>query len=50
MSVNPLPNGKILDVTKLKILADDNLNIAKMTIFLYDRVENIVEKVGDAAY
>ena len=27
--VNPLPNHKISDVTKLKASVDDNLNIAK---------------------
>ena len=37
--VNSLPNDKILDVTKLKAFSDDNLNIAKMTIFLIDRVK-----------
>ena len=35
-----LSNDKILDVTKLKAFADNKLNIAKMTIFLFDRVEN----------
>ena len=28
---NPLPNDKVLDMTKLKAFADDKLNIAKMT-------------------
>ena len=32
---NPLPNDKILDMTKLKAFADDKLNVAKMTIFLF---------------
>ena len=31
--LNPLPNEKTLDVTKLKAFADDKLNVAKMTIF-----------------
>ena len=32
-----LPNNKILDMTKLKALADDKLSVAKMTIiFLID--------------
>ena len=35
----PLPNDKFLDVNKLKAFADDRLNIAKMTISLFDRVE-----------
>ena len=38
--VNPLPNNKILDMTKLKAFADDKLNVTKMKISLYDRVEN----------
>ena len=41
---NPLPNDKILDMTKLKAFADNKLNIAKMSISLFDRVENIVGK------
>ena len=35
---------KIFDRTKLKALADDNLNVTKMTISVFDRVENIVGK------
>ena len=42
----PLPNDKIFDLTKLKAFADDKLNIVKMMIFLYNRVENTEEK-GD---
>ena len=45
-----IPNDKILDVTKLKAFADDKLNVAKMTIFLYDRVENTVGKGENAGY
>ena len=39
---NPLPNDKILYMTKLKAFADDKLNVAKMTITSCDRVENTV--------
>ena len=39
-----MPNDKILAVTKLKALADDKLDVAKMTISLFDRVENTWEK------
>ena len=42
--VNPLPNNKILDVTKLKAFADDKLNIDEMMISLFDRVETLREK------
>ena len=38
--VNPLPNDKILDITKLKTFADNKSDIAKMTVSLYDRVDN----------
>ena len=47
---SPLPNNKILVITKLKVVADDKLNIAKMTISPLDRVENSVGKVGNAGY
>ena len=49
-SFNSLPNGKILNVTKLKAFADNKLNIAKMKIFLFDRVENAVAKGENAGY
>ena len=42
--INFFSNDKILDTTKLKAVADDNLNIAKMTISLFDRAENTEEK------
>ena len=44
---NPLPN-KIFDVTKLKVFADNKLNFAKMTISLFNRVENTVRKGENA--
>ena len=37
-SRNSLTNNKILDVIKLKTFTDDKLNIAKMTISLFGRV------------
>ena len=43
-SLNPLPNDKILDMTKLKAFADDKLNFAKMMIALLNRGKNIVGK------
>ena len=36
--LNPLPNDKFLDMTKMKVFADDKLNVDKMTISLCDRV------------
>ena len=43
-SFNPFPHDKILDQTKLKAFADDKLNVTKMIIYVFDRVENIVGK------
>ena len=42
--INPFPHDKILDQTKLKAFADDKLNVPKMIISVFDRVENIVGK------
>ena len=38
------PHDNILDQTKLKAFADDKLNVTKMIISVFDRVENIVRK------
>ena len=48
--VNPLPDNKILDQTKLKAFADDKLNVTKMIISVFDRVENIVGKRRNCLY
>ena len=45
---NPLPHDKIFEVTKLKVFADDKWNVAAMTIFLFDKVENTVGKGENA--
>ena len=42
--MNPLPNDKSLDMTKLKAFAYHKLKVAKLMIFLFDRVENTVGK------
>ena len=47
---NTLRNDKILDWPKLKAFADDNSNISKKMISLYDKVENIVGKGENAGY
>ena len=44
MLVNSLPDNKILDETKFNAFADDKLNVTKMIISVFDRVENIVGK------
>ena len=46
--LNPLPNDKFLDMIKLKAFVDDKLNVAKITISLCDRDENIVGKEENA--
>ena len=48
--VNPLPNSKILDWSKLKAFADNKINNAEMMIPLPDRIENIVGKGENAGY
>ena len=50
MSINSLPNEKIFDSTKFKAFADDKINIAQMMISVFDRVENIVGRGGNAGY
>ena len=47
--VNPLPDDKILLLSKLKAFAD-NLIVAEMVQFFCDRVRNIVGKGENAGY
>ena len=46
----PLPNDKILKLTKLKTFAVHKTNVAQMMISVFDRVENIVGKGENAGY
>ena len=48
--VNPLPNCKILDWSKLKACADDEINVIEMMISLCNWVENFVGKGENAGY
>ena len=48
--LNPLPNDKILDMTRYKSFADNKFNTAKMTNALFDRVENTGGKGENAGY
>ena len=41
---NPLPNGEILDKSKLKAFADDKLDIAQVMISVFNGEEIIVGK------
>ena len=47
--LNPFPNDKIL-TTKLKGFVDNKLNIAKMTISLFNREDSNVGKGENAGY
>ena len=41
---NAFPHDTILDQTKLKASADDQLDVTKTIIYVFDRIENIVRK------
>ena len=40
--VNTLPNNKILECSKLKALPENKVKLATKTLFVFDRVENII--------
>ena len=42
--VNSLPNDNFLDRTKFKAFGDDKLNVAKIMISVFYRVENNISK------
>ena len=48
--LNSSPNDKILDLSKLKAIANDNLNLNRKLKFPLGRVENIVGKGENAGY
>ena len=48
--LNPLPSNKILDWSKLKAFADDNINVNHKLKFDLERGENIVGKGENASY
>ena len=50
MLFNPLLNDKFLDMSKLKAFADNKLNVAEMTVFLFDKEENSVGNGENAGY
>ena len=47
---NPLPNDKILDLSKLKAFADDKINVTQKFNFVFERIENIVGKGENAGF
>ena len=46
--LNLLPNDEMLDSSKLKAFPDNKIDFAKVVIFVFDRVENIVAKGENA--
>ena len=48
--VNSSPNNKILEWFKLKVFADDKVNVAKMMISFFDREESTVGKGENTGY
>ena len=48
MPVDPLPNDKILDLSKLKAFTEHNLNVYHKLKFALGRIENIVGKGENA--
>ena len=50
MRSNTFQYDTILDQTKLKVFADDELTVTKMIISVFDRIENIVGKEEIARY
>ena len=47
---NTLPNDKILDWSKFKAFADDNIDVTQKLKFVLEMVENIVGKGENAGY
>ena len=50
LSVNSLPNDKILDWSKLKAFADDLIRVMENLKFVLGRAESIVGKGENAGY
>ena len=50
MLLNPLPDDKILDWSKLTAFADDKFKVTKMRFSLFGRVENTGGKGENAGY
>ena len=48
--LHPLPDDKILPLSKLRAFADDNFSVAQIAKFFFNRVENIVEKGENAGF
>ena len=48
--VNSLTNDKISDWSKLKAYAEDKINVTEKMKFVFERVENMVEKEENVGY
>ena len=48
--VNPFPDDTNLTLSKLKVFADDKINVTQMIISVFDREENIVGKGENTGY
>ena len=48
--LNSLPHDKFLDWSKLKVFADDKINVNQKQKFLFGWVENIAGKGENAGY
>ena len=48
--INASQNDSFIDLNKFKAFADDKLNVAKIMISVFDRVENTVGKGENAGY
>ena len=48
--INPLPDEKISDWSKLKEFADDKLNVTQKIKVVFHRIENMVGKEENAGY
>ena len=44
LTLKPLPNGKILDKSKSKAFADDNLKVIQMVNLFWIRQKTLLEK------
>ena len=50
MSVNTSQDAKILAMSKLKVFAENNFNVAQVVHFLFDMVVNILGKGENVSY
>ena len=49
-AITPVPDDKILTLSKMKAFADDKINVTEKLSLVLGRVENIVEKGENTGY